>query len=299
VSSVHHHDPVRLELFSKRAGHLFENPALKVCPRRVLVALNSDEGEVPALQDPLLAQLGAATLDPDEVRTRIYRVKLTRSIIGWSAVRAPSVGATAASGGRWSAGTGAGASAGSRTGTSPRGDTATRTTGAGTAAATAPSRRVPASGNQRADLIRVQLVGPSLKLGELIGARHREGKFGHTQLFDRSRDSGHVLDVGKRHRRQFCAGGRHRCGQRGQSGIHVHHRLRLFRCSARKAPTSPAATAATGGHTRGLRRGRCGATCRSLSVGREIAEDKPGRSQNQRDACCVNSIHGQALEIVA
>jgi len=49
------------------------------------VATHSDEGDVSALTDPLLVTLGAATLEPGEVRQRTYYygVKLTRRIIGW------------------------------------------------------------------------------------------------------------------------------------------------------------------------------------------------------------------------
>jgi hypothetical protein len=49
------------------------------------VALHSNEGDVSALQDPLMVGLGAANLEPGEIRTRThyYGVKLTRWIIGW------------------------------------------------------------------------------------------------------------------------------------------------------------------------------------------------------------------------
>ena len=43
------------------------------------------KGDVSALTDPLLVGLGAANLDPDEVRMRTYYygVKLMHRIIGW------------------------------------------------------------------------------------------------------------------------------------------------------------------------------------------------------------------------
>lgn len=49
------------------------------------VALHPDEGELSALEDPLLLNLGAAGVDREEVRTRTYYygVKLTRWIVGW------------------------------------------------------------------------------------------------------------------------------------------------------------------------------------------------------------------------
>jgi hypothetical protein len=49
------------------------------------VALHSDEGDLSALDDPLLVRLGAATLDRDELRLRTYYygVKLTRRVVGF------------------------------------------------------------------------------------------------------------------------------------------------------------------------------------------------------------------------
>jgi ABC-2 type transport system permease protein len=49
------------------------------------VALHSDEGNLDALADPLLIELGAKTLNRDELRTRTYYygVKLTRRIVGF------------------------------------------------------------------------------------------------------------------------------------------------------------------------------------------------------------------------
>jgi hypothetical protein len=49
------------------------------------VALHPDEGDVTAMQDPLLLALGSAHLGEVEVRhrTHYYGVKLTRWIIGW------------------------------------------------------------------------------------------------------------------------------------------------------------------------------------------------------------------------
>jgi len=49
------------------------------------VALHPDEGTVDALADPLLVELGAGTLNHDELRTRTYYygVKLTRRIVGY------------------------------------------------------------------------------------------------------------------------------------------------------------------------------------------------------------------------
>jgi hypothetical protein len=49
------------------------------------VALHPDEGTASVMTDPLLVELGAATLDPTEVRTRTYYygVKFTRRVLGW------------------------------------------------------------------------------------------------------------------------------------------------------------------------------------------------------------------------
>jgi hypothetical protein len=48
------------------------------------VALHPDEGDLSALDDPLLVELGAKTLDRDELRlrTHYYGVKLTRRLVG-------------------------------------------------------------------------------------------------------------------------------------------------------------------------------------------------------------------------
>lgn len=66
------------------AHMLKESPPQELAQLVCWVALHSDQGNVSALADPLLVELGAATLDQDELRTRTfyYGVKLTRRIIG-------------------------------------------------------------------------------------------------------------------------------------------------------------------------------------------------------------------------
>lgn len=67
------------------AQMLKEFPPAQLAQLLCWVALHSDEGDISALGDPLLVDLGATTLDPVEVRTRTYYygVKLTRRVIGW------------------------------------------------------------------------------------------------------------------------------------------------------------------------------------------------------------------------
>jgi hypothetical protein len=64
---------------------LREFPPAELAQLVCWVALHADEGDVSALKDPLLVGLGAANLEPGEVRTRThyYGVKFTRWIIGW------------------------------------------------------------------------------------------------------------------------------------------------------------------------------------------------------------------------
>ena len=63
---------------------LTEFPAEDLVKLVCSVAQHSDEADVSVLSDPLLVDLGAANLDRDELRTRIfyYGVKLTRKLMG-------------------------------------------------------------------------------------------------------------------------------------------------------------------------------------------------------------------------
>ena len=67
-------------------GRLLEEiPAAELAQLTCWIALHPDDGDVSALADPLLVELGAKGVDPDEARqrTHVYGVKLTRRLIGW------------------------------------------------------------------------------------------------------------------------------------------------------------------------------------------------------------------------
>jgi ABC-2 type transport system permease protein len=66
------------------AHMLREFPPRELAQLLCWVALHADEGEISALDNPLLVDLGSKTLDRGELRTRTYYygVKLTRRIVG-------------------------------------------------------------------------------------------------------------------------------------------------------------------------------------------------------------------------